>query len=369
MSLPFILPLSTIGPLVTRILGHNPGPFTLQGTNSYLVGYPHLPRILIDTTSEGPGLSTYLQHLSTALSTCSRNFCPLDGIILTHWHPDHTQAVSAVLTLARQFSIRSDGAAIPVYKYPGGPSLKALQFFEGPLIDLHSNSVISVSYGQSNELPPVRLHVYPSPGHTEDHVCLLLRADDRPVHLFTGDLILGQGSTTVHDLVAYMDSLEQTRRLVSKCKQESAKQGEEFTLCPAHGIEVRQCVEKVDEYITNRKSRINKTREFFMSTQSELWFSEDQILVHVYPDLNDTLRMAARLNLRHSLFWLAAHVSDSPDIGLDVIAQRESGERVSSEEFRALLTKLDEKYRTGNKVNDTWLSEKLLTSWQWMKKA
>ncbi|KAA0186132.1 Metallo beta lactamase domain containing protein [Fasciolopsis buskii] len=371
MSLPPILPLSTIGPLVTRILGHNPGPFTLQGTNSYLVGYPHLPRVLIDTTSRGPGLSAYLHHLSIALGSCSRNMCPISGIILTHWHPDHVQAVPDVLNLARQFVNRSDETVIPVYKYPGGPNLKALEFYKGPLIDLHDDSVIALPNGQSNELPPAQLHVHSTPGHSDDHICLLLRANNRPVHLFVGDLILGHGSTTVHDLEAYMNSLGKTRCLVSRCEQEATRQEGQFTLCPGHGLEVDQCVEKVDEYIANRKSRIDKTREFFTTNQPGLWFSEDQILPYVYPDVNEALRMAARINLRHSLFWLAAHRSESAELGLDLMARRQCDNQVvSAEEFRDLLVRLEEKFRMGDKVNpDHWLNEKLLTSWQWTRKS
>lgn len=81
--------------------------------------------------------------------------------------------------------------------------------------------------------------------------------------------------------------------------------------------------------------------------------------------------MAARINLRHSLFWLAAHRSESAELGLDLMARRQCDNQVvSAEEFRDLLVRLEEKFRMGDKVNpDHWLNEKLLTSWQWTRKS
>ncbi|KAF8571452.1 hypothetical protein P879_01972 [Paragonimus westermani] len=95
-SLPFIPPVTILTPFVTRVLGHNPGPYTLQGTNSYLIGSPKLARVLIDTTNRSPGLETYLCHLKSQLEQCLVG-CPLSAIILTHWHPDHTEGISGVL--------------------------------------------------------------------------------------------------------------------------------------------------------------------------------------------------------------------------------------------------------------------------------
>ncbi|KAA6408993.1 MAG: hypothetical protein FRX48_07337 [Lasallia pustulata] len=80
-----------LSPLVIRILGGNPGKFTLQGTNTYLIGTgPH--RILIDT---GEGLPTWTTLLSHLLAS---ERATITLALLTHWHPDHTLGESAIFT-------------------------------------------------------------------------------------------------------------------------------------------------------------------------------------------------------------------------------------------------------------------------------
>ncbi|VDP78365.1 unnamed protein product [Echinostoma caproni] len=179
----------------------------------------------------------------------------------------------------------------------------------------------------------------------------------------------GHGSTTVHDLPIYMDSLNRIRQLVSRCEQETSQRGERFLLCPGHGMEMEHGLGKLDEYVVNRKSRIEKTREFLWSNPPNTWLTEDRILAYVYPDVHDALRSAARLNLRHSLFWLAAPASGSQAQGSDVIAQRESGELVPVNEFHTLLTRLDERYRLRtDRAYDAELNEKLILPWRWMRR-
>jgi len=76
---------------VYTVLGMNPGPFTLEGTNTYLVGSGS-SRILIDT---GEGVDAYEANLKKAVegSGCK----DIEHILITHNHPDHVGGIKSVL--------------------------------------------------------------------------------------------------------------------------------------------------------------------------------------------------------------------------------------------------------------------------------
>src|SRR5437660_2243850 len=65
----------------------NPGPFTLTGTNSWVVG--RHPAWLVDP---GPALDAHVEQLSAEIADRGG----LGGIALTHDHGDHSGAVAAV---------------------------------------------------------------------------------------------------------------------------------------------------------------------------------------------------------------------------------------------------------------------------------
>src|SRR5438270_1971978 len=65
----------------------NPGPFTLAGTNSWIVGRD--PAWLIDP---GPFLDEHLAELDREIAGRGG----LGGVALTHDHADHTEALPAV---------------------------------------------------------------------------------------------------------------------------------------------------------------------------------------------------------------------------------------------------------------------------------
>ncbi|KAL0065749.1 hypothetical protein AAF712_007232 [Marasmius tenuissimus] len=87
---------------VIRILAQNPGKFTLQGTNTYLVGKQN-PYTLIDT---GEGKEEYVAELEKALKDTATvknpNEPEISDIVLSHWHRDHVGGLSSVLPMLRR---------------------------------------------------------------------------------------------------------------------------------------------------------------------------------------------------------------------------------------------------------------------------
>jgi glyoxylase-like metal-dependent hydrolase (beta-lactamase superfamily II) len=140
-------------PEVLRILAPNPGPMTLEGTNTYLFGGD--PCVVIDP---GPAEAGHLEAIRTAAG--ERGGIGL--VLLTHSHGDHTE---------------------------GADQLGA--------------DVVLPSGGEEH----LGLRALATPGHAEDHVCFLTGSGV----CFSGDLVLGLGSTIVppggNSLAAFMDSL------------------------------------------------------------------------------------------------------------------------------------------------------------------
>jgi glyoxylase-like metal-dependent hydrolase (beta-lactamase superfamily II) len=120
--------------------------------------------------------------------------------------------------------------------------------------------------------------VVPTPGHAEDHVCFLL---DRVC--FTGDLILGEGSTFVPpdggSLTAYLDSLHRLQELDLEL------------LCPGHGPYVTDPAAKINEYIEHRLDRERKLLAALEAGER----SRARLLDAAWDDVPAQLRPAAAL--------------------------------------------------------------------------
>ncbi len=216
---------------IERVIAPNPGPMTLAGTNTYLYGSG--PCAVIDPGPDDVG------HREAILAAAGERG-GIGVILLTHNHGDH-----------------SDGAAGLTAAAEGGPP------------------VVLPADGEEH----AGLRALATPGHAEDHVCLM--SADRVC--FSGDLVLGEGSTVVPpdggSLIAYMSSL----RLL---------QGEDIDLiCPGHGPWIEDPAAKLADYVEHREMRERRLLEAIEKGER----SKAELLAHAWSDVPENLRPAAAM--------------------------------------------------------------------------
>jgi glyoxylase-like metal-dependent hydrolase (beta-lactamase superfamily II) len=215
---------------VKRVRASNPSPLTLDGTNTYVVG-----GWVIDPGPDDPA------HIEAVLDATGG---AIEGIVLTHSHPDHVEA-------AEPLSARAGGA--PVVLPADGQEI-------GPFTTVAT------------------------PGHAPDHVSLL-RGDV----CFAGDLVLGTGSVFIApgegSLSAYLDSLRRVRELAPS------------VLCPGHGPYVWDPIAKLDEYVEHRLHRERLLLEALDAGAR----TQDELLDHAWADIGPELRPAAAFTLQAHL--------------------------------------------------------------------
>ncbi|KAK0526431.1 hypothetical protein OC842_005191 [Tilletia horrida] len=280
--------IAVLSPRVTRVLGQNPGPFTLQGTNTYLIAPQAsaaaaiLPTVLIDT---GDGEEAYIPLLERTLRGAPGN--KEDGtvptgrryiteIALSHRHHDHIDGLPNVLALLGRLRADSDFSSTPLplprlHKKPDAKHDPALiEVLQGlpadsyepyaagsapsPLWPLKADDVLS-SHREGSSLQTaerISLQVVETPGHTADHLCFLLKEERT---LFTADHVLGQGTTVFEDLNAYIDSLTRCSALLEQTGPSVFHASTENRLYPGHGPVVERGRFTLKQYTEHRLER------------------------------------------------------------------------------------------------------------------
>ncbi|KAI9376385.1 beta-lactamase-like protein [Aspergillus egyptiacus] len=174
--LPCLEDVEQLSPRVIRVLGQNPGKFTLQGTNTYIVGTGS-QRLLIDTAQGIPEWADIME------STLSKHGITLSHVFLSHWHGDHTGGVPDLLRLYPDLSES-------IYKNSPGSD-------QQPIDD-----------GQVFRVEGATLRAVHAPGHSHDHMCFILEEENA---MFTGDNVLGHGTSAVEELGVYMEMLRKLK--------------------------------------------------------------------------------------------------------------------------------------------------------------
>lgn len=232
---------------IVGIRAANPGPFTLSGTNSWIVSRD--PAWLVDP---GPNLGDHLDELVAELERRGG----LAGVALTHHHPDHTEAVPAIRA-----------------RYPDAPLAGA-------------KGKVDVRLKDGSTFGP--LEAVATPGHAPDH---LAYATGRAA--LTGDAVLGEGSVFIAPdpgaLASYLVALARLR------------DRQLDVLCPGHGPPVFDPDAKLDQYISHRLDRERRV----LAALDHGKRSVTELLDEAWPDVPAGLRRAAAVTLAAHLDKLA----------------------------------------------------------------
>lgn len=240
-------------PDVTLVRADNPGPKTLEGTNSWVVAVGGRAWVV----DPGPDLDPHLDAVAAAVAAGGG----LAGIALTHRHGDHADGVAGLLRRTGPGPVLSRSGWLPV---------------DAP----HGSRAVAVDDGDVHG--PFR--VLATPGHARDHVVYL--HDDVG---FVGDTVLGRGSVL---LVPHAGALDGYLGALRRLRDERLGK-----LLPGHGPVIDDPRAKLDEYVAHRLDRERRLVAALAGGARTV----DELLDAVWDDAPGVLRVAAAVTLQAHL--------------------------------------------------------------------
>lgn len=235
---------------IRNLTAPNPGPFTLTGTQTYLIG----ETAILDP---GPNIDSHVEALRVAMPK-------LRTILITHRHGDHAPA------------------AVPLKEATGAKIIAPPGVLDDATVDLR------VAGGESLTIDGTRIDVVATPGHTSEHVCYITADGD----LFTGDTILGTGTTAIFPpdghMGDYVRSLHTLRVLQPR------------RIYPAHGPIRDDAMALIDEYIAHRMERERQVLAAVASGAKTV----AEMRTTIYPELDTRLHGAAEIQITAHLIKL-----------------------------------------------------------------
>jgi glyoxylase-like metal-dependent hydrolase (beta-lactamase superfamily II) len=248
----------------SRVLAPNPGPMTLDGTNTWILAEPGADWAIV--VDPGP---LHEGHLQAVLDAAEARGVGVSLVLLTHGHPDHAEGAARFATLA---------GGVPVRALDPAHRLGSEGLGDGDVVALDGLEVLVVA----------------TPGHTADSLSFVLSADQA---VLTGDTVLGRGTTVVAwpdgKLADYLDSLRRLRSL--------AESGQVSTVLPGHGPVLKdQALVAIDEYLAHRAERLAQVEAALAAGDQ----TPAEIVQRVYADVDPVLWPAAELSVRAQLDYL-----------------------------------------------------------------
>lgn len=241
----------------------NPGPMTLDGTNTWIVGDPETAAPLV--IDPGPLVAS---HLDAVLTACRGRIAV---IVLTHRHADHSEGAPQLAQVAG-CAVRSADPRLQV-----GPA--------------------GLAEGDRFDVAGATLTAQATPGHTSDSFSLLIQGADAMSWLATGDMVLGRGTTVITrpdgNLASYFDSLS---RMASLVEDQGVRQ-----ILPGHGPRVSSPAEWLAYYRSHRLERLQQVRDALAAGDR----TPAEVVARVYSDVDRSVWPAAEQSVAAQLDYLA----------------------------------------------------------------
>lgn len=251
------------------VVAPNPGPMTLEGTNTYALAAPGSSGVVL--VDPGPDDASHVDRLS--------RIGPIELVLITHRHADHT-------------------AAVPSLVERTGASVRAAD-------PAHCHAAAPLISGETFEAAGVRIRVVATPGHSADSVSFHLPDDGPYGSVLTGDTILGRGTTILSEpdgaLGPYLQSLWALRVLGPA------------TVLPGHGPPLTDLVEACDAYLDSRTAGLRQLTDQLSQLELNEFAADsdgvDETTVRLvtkalYRALHPRARTAAETMVRKQLDYL-----------------------------------------------------------------
>eukprot|EP00929_Paragymnodinium_shiwhaense_P074918 TRINITY_DN38317_c0_g1_i2.p1 TRINITY_DN38317_c0_g1~~TRINITY_DN38317_c0_g1_i2.p1 ORF type:complete len:501 (-),score=98.19 TRINITY_DN38317_c0_g1_i2:68-1570(-) len=313
-----------LSPRVICVLGQNPSSFTLNGTNCYLVGTGRR-RLLVDAAEKHYGADAFMASLKQCME--EHDVEGLDGVIITHFHHDHWGNVERLQDTYGPMPVyfkepQRDPASLDVIaeverrglqhiftgdngeplanpkimdQWPTIPDTVDLSWAEIALRSFFGDNLgrkvqaayffawtnrqfctqlrdgvfkwIRIEDGARICTEGASLTALLTEGHALAHMSFLLEEEHA---VFSGDNVLGFGTTLVSDVRDYMHTLQ--RMLDFRPSR----------LYPGHGPYIADAVDVLSRYIAHRQQRENQVWDILRAMERPMHARD--IAAELYPD-------------------------------------------------------------------------------------
>lgn len=254
MSNPAYGVLRPVTETASVLLCDNPGPLTLEGTNTWVLRAPGSDEMVV--VDPGPDDDEHIARIA--------GLGRIALVLISHRHFDHTDGIDKLVD-ATGATVRSAGSG----------------FLRGFSAELRDGEVLDAA--------GLRITVLSTPGHTADSLCFVL--DDA---VLTADTILGRGTAVIDaedgSLAAYLDSLRRLQGLGRR------------TVLPGHGPDIADLSAVTAMYLAHRQERLEQVRQALQALGDDA--TARQVVELVYADVDEKLWRAAESSVLAQLAYL-----------------------------------------------------------------